>query len=59
MFPGTILCGVSETGAGSDIRVARCIGGVGGGGGLIFVFGERSAIIGKVFIFTRGLGAGL
>ena len=58
MFPGAILCGGSWTGAGSGIRVARRVGGE-GGGGLISVFGERSASVGEVFIFAGGLGAGL
>ena len=42
----------SGTGAGSDIRVGRRIG------GLISVFGERSASVGEVFIFAGGWALG-
>ena len=59
MFPGAILCGGSWTGAGSGIRVARRVGGEGGGGGvLLSVFGERSASVGEVFIFAGGWALG-
>ena len=56
MFTGAILCGGSWTGAGSGIRVARRVGE--GGGGLISVFGERSASVGEVFIFAGGWALG-
>ena len=54
-FRGQSFWGV-WSGTGSDIRVGRRIGG--GGGGVISVFGERSASVGEVFIFAGGWALG-
>ena len=55
MFPGAILCGGSWTGAGSGIRVARRVGGEGGGGGWFLFLGNVLLVLAK-FSFLPGAG---
>ena len=57
MFPGTILCGGSGLGLGLAL-IFVWGGALGEGGGLISVFGERSASVGEVFIFAGGWALG-